>query len=261
MCLVGEFSCDEELAYFLTTPLSDTIPPQIPLAEALLLRKEKEQEDLYADPTGMVTWPGPSGRPSPESEPMDTFPKPPKRSRPTVNGKERTNGSDLARKHDGVDLAAAMRNRHPRPLDSENMDTYTPPGNLEWEHTHGVDVTSGAFPPGHPHNHHHRPGLNGISSASASSSLPPPPINGTLPVISRSQSPSYSHEDSLGPGSLNSQPRDPDSQSHTPSYEPGWTGRFTGPASGFLQSSVTAFGRAPAQNPGRTIYSQSHHPD
>jgi hypothetical protein len=216
----------------------------------------------------MVAWPGTSGRPSPESEPMDAFPKPPKRSRPTVNGKERTNGSHLtgaSRKHDGVDLAAEMRNRRPRvgskaPLESENVDTYTPPGNLEWEHAHGADATSGIFPPGHPHNHHHRSGLNGISSASTSSSLPLPPINGTLPVISRSQSPSYSREDSLGPGSLHSQPHDPDSQSHTPNYD-GWTGRFTGPASGFLQSSVTAFGRAPPQNPGRTIYSQSHHPD
>ena len=196
---------------------------------------------------------------------MDVFPKPPKRSRVTVNGKERTNGSDLASafgKHGGVDmdLTAEMRNRPPRvaPLESENVDTYTPPGNLGWE-VHEVDATSGLFPPGHPHNHHHRHDLNGTPSAS--SSLPLPPINGTLPVVSRSQSPSYSGDDSMDPGSRHSQPHDPDSQSHTPSYEPGWTGRFTGPASGFLQSSVRPFGPTPSHYPGRTIYSQSHQPD
>jgi len=211
----------------------------------------------------MVAWHGPSGMSSPKPEPMVAFPKPPKRSRATANGKERTNGSDSAsapRKQDGIYLAAEMRNHRPKvgsEARHESMDTYSPPIKLEWEHD--ADAPNGTFPPGHPHNHR-RPGLNGASSASASS-LTLPPVNGSLPGISLSRSPSYSREDSLDPGSLHSRPHDPDSQSHTPpNYEQGWQGRFTGPASGFLQSTVTSFGRVP-QNPGRTIYSQSHHPD
>lgn len=39
-----------------------------------------------------------------------------------------------------------------------------------------------------------------------------------------------------------------------------WPGQFTGPASGFLQGPAAPFGR-PTQNPGRTIYTQTHRPD
>uniref|UniRef100_A0A8H7XQ41 Transcription factor CBF/NF-Y/archaeal histone domain-containing protein n=1 Tax=Psilocybe cubensis TaxID=181762 RepID=A0A8H7XQ41_PSICU len=99
----------------------------------------------------------------------------------------------------------------------------------------------------------------------AASSLPTLSASDHLPTgLSPSHSPpyyspTYSREESVEPASIPS--RDPKSLSHSPPYDPVWTGQFTGPASGFLQGpSPSSFGR-PTQNPGRTIYSQSHRSD
>ncbi|KAF8964228.1 hypothetical protein BDZ97DRAFT_1919179 [Flammula alnicola] len=242
--------------------LSETIPAPIPLARALMLREAKERELLEDNPAMALPYSVPSVIPSPDPEAPVALPKPKKSRSSAVNGKEKTNGT--------ASTSTSSKRGSKKPpktnLQSQDMDTTIAPtpsttavaalnGSLEWQaHTGAAN--------GHPSEpvHNRRSARNGLSSASASSSLPPPPANGHAPGMPISDTSQYTPEGGYDIDSLHSPPRDPDSRSQSPPYDHTWPGQFTGPASGFLQGSVVPFGRAP-QNPGRTIYSQSHRPD
>lgn len=230
---------------------SDTIPACISLAEALLLRQRKEREMLEDNPAMALSFPMPSSAPTPDAEPtMSDIPKSTKRSRIT-NGKEKPNGS------------ASTGTRHvKRSTDAghqmQNVDIEFLSVDKEWD----MGPPNLGESSNHPRSTH-----NGISSASASSSIPPPLINGHSPGITRSLTPPLTQNGSEHDAiPLQSQYPDSRSRSPTPPFhahnDPAWPGQFTGPASGFLHGPVASFGRA-TQNPGRTIYSQntSQRPD
>lgn len=222
---------------------SDTIPAPLTLSEALELRKRKERELIEDNPALAFPYPDISAVPSPEPEHGTlSFPKPSKKAR-SVNGsgKEKMNGS-----------SSTSTKRSSKKASRQTMDIDD--GGLEWttEGLHDADGLQDSL------GHHRTDSRNGISAAF--SSIPPSSLNGHPSVISPSHSPPYSREDSLGPGSVASLSRGEGSHSQTPPYDPTWQAQFTGPASGFLQGSVAPFGRV-SQNPGRTIYSQTHRPD
>ncbi|KDR82680.1 hypothetical protein GALMADRAFT_220670 [Galerina marginata CBS 339.88] len=228
--------------------LADTIPVPLTLADALALRQQKERELFEDNPALAFPYPAPSSMPSPEPEPGSlSAPRPSKKSRAmNGNGKEKMNGSGSGSKRSSKKSSRA--NHHDQDMDVDG-------GNIDWT-VDGLHDANG--PPSDSMHNHRRSSQNGMSAAF--SSIPPPPVNGHPSVISPSHSPPYSREDSLDPGSIASQPHGPDSHSHTPPYDSAWPGQFTGPASGFLQGPVAPFGRI-SQNPGRTIYSQTHRPD
>ncbi|KAF8798793.1 hypothetical protein BYT27DRAFT_7150188 [Phlegmacium glaucopus] len=229
--------------------LGDTIPACITLAEALILRQRKEREILEDNPAM-----APSFRvPTPDAEPtMSDVPKPTKRSRGT-NGKEKINGSAST----GPQRASKKPSTAGQQMQSVDVESL--PVDKEWD----GDLAS----LGGESSNHHRSIHNEVSSASASSSIPPPLVNGHSSGISRSLTPPLTQNGSEH-GAIPLQPQYPDSHSRplTPPFhahnDPAWSGQFTGPASGFLHGPVASFGRA-NQNPGRTIYSQntSQHPD
>lgn len=227
------------------------------LAEALRLRQRRERELLEDNPAMALTekereilednpgmappWP-PQSAAIPNAEPttMSDIPKSTKRSR-SSNGKEKANGSaSTGPTNDGHQM--------------QNVDVEFLPADKEWD--------MGPASLGGENSNYLRSTHNEISSASASSSIPPP-INGHSPGISRSLTPPLSQNGSEH-GAIPLQSRYPDSHSRssTPPFQarhhPEW---FTGPASFFLRSPV-AFIPA-TQNPGRTIYSQntSQRPD
>jgi hypothetical protein len=183
---------------------------------------------------------------SPDAEPtMSNFPKSTKRSR--RENREKTNGS--------ASTGTLNRRASTRPTNAgqmQDVDVEFLSADKEWDMDRGESSS------------HSRPILNGISSASDFSSIPPPPINGHSSG-SRSLTPPLTQNGSEH-GAIPLQSRYPDSHSHSRSRSPtppfhahndsAWTGQFTGPASGFLHGPVVPFGRA-NQNPGRTIYSQS----
>ncbi|KAF9481161.1 hypothetical protein BDN70DRAFT_803975 [Pholiota conissans] len=194
--------------------LADTIPIPVTLADAFMLRQDKERELLEDNPALAIPYSNmPSAVPSPDPEPMMSHPRPQKKSRSsTTNGKERekTNGNSSSKSKHG------MKKSSRQDYDTLYPDISAPNGHLQWpNHVNGMN--------GPEEGHYRRSSRNGISSASTPS-LPPPIMNG-----------------------------------HP--TRPSWPGQFTGPASGFLAPAVPyGPGRAP-QNPGRTIYSQSHRPD
>ncbi|KAF8908968.1 hypothetical protein CPB84DRAFT_111809 [Gymnopilus junonius] len=209
--------------------LSDTIPPPLTLSEALELRKRKERELIEDNPALAFPTADISAAPSPEPEHGTlSFPKPSKKARSTNgSGKEKANGSSST----GTKRSSKKTSRQPMEVDD---------GVLEWTMED--------------------PANSGSGMSAAFSSIPPPSLNGHPSIISPSHSPPYSREDSLDPASIASQSRGEDSHSQTPPYDPTWQNQFTGPASGFLQSSVATFSHV-SQNPGRTIYSQMQRPD
>jgi hypothetical protein len=226
---------------------SDTIPNCISLAEALVLRQRKEKEMLKDNPA-MAPFSMPSAL-SPDAEPtMSDFFKPTKRSR-SNNGKEKVNGS--------ASTGTLNRFASKRPTNAghqmQDVDVEFLSVDKEWD----MDPAS----LGGESSNHPRPTHNGISPASAFSSIPPPLTNGHSSGISRSLTPPLT-QNGLEHGAIPLQSRYPDSRSRSPTppfhahNDPAWTGQFTGPASGFLHGPVVSFGRA-NQNPGRTIYSQS----
>ena len=191
----------------------------------------------------------PSSAPTPDAETtMLDIPKSMKRSRST-NGKEKINGS----------ASTGARRASKRPTNQmQNVNVEFLSVDKEW------DEGSASF--GIESSDHRRSIPNGISSASTSTSIPPPLVNGHSSGISRSLTPPLTQNGSEH-GAIPVQPQYPDSGSRslTPPFhaqnDPAWPGQFTGPASGFLHGPVPSFGRA-NQNPGRTIYSQStSHPD
>ncbi|CAA7261399.1 unnamed protein product [Cyclocybe aegerita] len=236
--------------------LSETIPPPIPLIDALMLRQEKERvllEDnpALAAPSPIPSWP-PSVSDIPPSQPTSSTSKPSKKPRPSVNGKEKSNGSHSTSK------------RGSKRMESSTYPMDDPRIHASLGGTGGRDSPSGASDfMSDPPPSHRTSGRNGTSSLSASAvSLHPPSINGQP---SRSQTPQvYSREGSLDPNA-HAQPHYPATHSASPPLEgpeePAWPPQYTGPASGFLRGSVGPFGRGPSHNPGRTIYSQNHHPD
>jgi hypothetical protein len=198
------------------------------------------------------SFPTHSSAPTPDTEPARSdLPKSTKRSRST-NGKEKVNGS----------ASTGSRRASKRPTNAghqmQNIDGEFLSVDKEW----GVDPLGGESS-NQPISAH-----NGISSASAASSIPPPLINSHSPDVSRSLTPPVIQNGSEHVANP-SQSRYPNSRSRSstppfhPHNDPTWPGQFTGPASGFLHGPVASFGRA-IQNPGRTIYSQSttsQHPD
>ena len=201
----------------------------------------------------MASFPMHSSAPTPDAEPtMSDVPKSTKRSGST-NGKEKANGSAST----GTRRASKRPTNAGHPM--QNADVEFLSVDKEWDMG---SASLGGECSNYPRSTH-----NGISSASASSSIPPPLINGHSSGISRSLTPPLT-QNSSEHGTIPSQSRYPDSHSRSPTppfhahSDPAWPGQFTGPASGFLHGTVASFGRA-TQNPGRTIYSQStsQHPD
>ncbi|KAF8195362.1 hypothetical protein BJ912DRAFT_1056618 [Pholiota molesta] len=233
--------------------LADTIPVPVSLADAFMLRQEKERELLEDNP---AMAPPASNIPSPDPEPMFSIPKPQKKSRSSIaNGKEKekaNGGSSSKSKHSSK---KSVRHEY----DAVYPDISAPNGQLQWpEHVNGLNG-----PEGDALHHHRRSSRNGISSSSAPS-LPPPMLNGHPSSLIQSQAPQYTPEGGYDIDSIHSPPRDPNSRSQTPPYGPGgptWPGQFTGPASGFLHAPAAPYAGAGPQNPGRTIYSQNHRPD
>ena len=231
---------------------SDTIPPCISLANALLLRQRKEKGMLEDNPATAPSFPTTSAQ-SPDAEPtMSDFAKSTKRSRST-NGREKTNGS--------ASTSSLSRRASKRPTNAGHQMQDVDVEFLSADKECDMDPVS----LGGESSSHSRPIHNGISSTSDFLSIPPPLINGHSSGISRSLTPPLSQNGSEH-GAIPLQSRYPDSHSHSRSRSPtppfhthndsAWTGQFTGPASGFLHGPVVPFGRA-NQNPGRTIYSQS----
>ncbi|PPQ89665.1 hypothetical protein CVT25_013852 [Psilocybe cyanescens] len=230
--------------------LADTIPSPVSLADALLLRQEKERELLEDNPALAVPFSVPSAISSPEPE-ISTISasKPHKKSR-TTNGKDKekekdkTNGSTNTNSRRGSKKSSKSNNQILEPVNVDRMDI---PGEAN-----GI-----ASQPTHNYRRSARNGLSVASSLPLPSNIDHP--TGISPSHSPPYySPTYSREESFEPTSIPS--RDPESLSHSPPYDPAWPGQFTGPASGFLQGPAPSFGRV-AQNPGRTIYSHNHRPD
>jgi len=227
--------------------LSDTIPACITLVEAMILHERKGRETLEDNPAMAPSFRMPSSAPTPDAEStVSDIPKSTKRSRST-NGKEKVNGS----------ASTGARRASKRPTTAghqmQNVDVEFLLVDKEW------DIGSASL--GGESSNHRRSTHNEISSALASSSIPPSLINGHSSGISRSLTPPLTQNGSEH-GAIPLQPQYPDSRSHSPTppfhvhNDPAWPGQFTGPASGFLHGPVASFGRA-NQNPGRTIYSQS----
>jgi len=86
----------------------------------------------------------------------------------------------------------------------------------------------------------------------------PTPISKS-PPLANGHSTSVSRSGTLTPSGTKNPSPPRESHSRSPPQAP-WDGQYTGPASGFLQGPGGPFSRPP-QNPGRTIYSQSHSPD
>lgn len=207
----------------------------------------------------------PSAIPSPDPEPSASVPKPQKKSRslPT-NGKEKekVNGSTSTSSNN---KRKSRKVPQPEPEAAYPDISTLPNDELRWpEQPNGSNGHGGEF----SQNHYRRSSRNGMPLVSASPSLPPPPplppmSNGHTSSFPHSQPPQYTPEGGYDIESIHSPPHDPDSRSQTPPYGaggPSWPGQFTGPASGFLHGSAPSYGQ-PAQNPGRTIYSQTNRSD
>lgn len=86
------------------------------------------------------------------------------------------------------------------------------------------------------------------------------PISKSTP-LANGHSTSASRSHTLTPSGTRNPSPPRESHSHSPPpQDEARNSQYTGPASGFLQGPGGPFSRAP-QNPGRTIYSQSHSPD
>ncbi|KAG5645471.1 hypothetical protein DXG03_006016 [Asterophora parasitica] len=205
--------------------LSDTIPAPISLADALSMREAKEKELFDDDPTLSTSS---SQRPSTSA------------SAPPTHSKTKLKVRNLANGHGSVSA---------RPGPMNDADAYT-----EWADTRAATASLA------------RSGSTGITIQNGRLSLParPSPLaNGHLTsstAAAASRSGTLTSAASQEPESTSVSPRhhQPPRSSPLVAQEEGpgsWPGQYTGPASGFLQGPGAPFGR-PAQNPGRTIYSQ-----
>jgi len=234
----------------------DIIPPPVSLADALMFRQDKERELLEDNPalgpmSSSPPWlPTQNWVPPPVEEPPMEYVyeemKPPKKSR-SSNGKDKVNGA-----------ASSNSKRTSKKATNGHVADETPPTDVVMTDSSSQHRSDSAS------QNHRRSGRNGSSSVSAS--IPPPATNGQTPAgPSRSETPSFSREDSMDSMSHQA-PVDYPPTAHSPPYhgqdDPEWTGpsQFTGPASGFLRGSIIPQSRS-SQNPGRTIYSQSNPPD
>jgi len=202
----------------------------ISLYEALQLREAKERELLEEDPaiTSLehISSLQSNSASGPTSSTLNA--SKPKIKKNTTNGKERVNGDVSAsssrwdsRRPDGEIRTGETRNEAEGAW-AEETDTFT-------SQVPGMESSMGVTP--------------------FSLSKTPPIANGHNSTVSRSGTltPAHSRNGGVDPPSPTVE-------------EDSWPGQFTGPASGFLQGPGGPFIRPP-QNPGRTIYSQSHQPD
>ncbi|KAH7885385.1 hypothetical protein F5I97DRAFT_1937606 [Phlebopus sp. FC_14] len=207
-------------------PHFDTIPEPIPLSIALDRRKEKEKGDLEANPAMSSAIQPHISASTPISQANG------RKAKVRINGREKgsTSMSMSASASSGADYRRDMMGDDP----PSGHDLFSVPmarssngriirSSRAAHQEIDFDEAAGSAPNGSAH----------ASDQVESWSSPASPRH---PSVTRR--PSY--------GFHNSPPHP---------FNPGWSGQYTGPASGFLQESQSAFGRI-AQNPGRTIYSQ-----
>jgi len=229
--------------------LNDTIPAPVPLAEALLMREAKEKE-LFDDDPAMST--SLSVHPTSASAPVTNAQKSRGKGR-NVNGPERRNGS----------ASTGGRERRPENRIQHGHDDTNINGTIDGD-SHGVRGEWGEWGDGHnPSRYdldHSRP--KHINGEGSTSTRPPPPSNdhSTAPSRAGTITPARSREETYGSRSPPVRHFHDSHNSPLLLQEESWTGRYTGPASGFLQGPGGPLGRV-AQNPGRTIYSQQHRTD
>ncbi|KAF8645223.1 hypothetical protein AX16_008050 [Volvariella volvacea WC 439] len=203
--------------------LEDTVPPPMPLSEALRLRTAREKELLEEDPAALSA----SAHAASQAETL------PATALTKFKGKNRTislesiNGNSHRRaKVNGIDATReptdSVRSENPWP--SEHSASQAPPERSR---------ATISLPP--------RTSLNGHASSSSSSTSGAPPPRPRNEYPSPSRLAQYA-QPPLGP------------------QEENWPGQFTGPASAFLQGPGGPFGRS-APNPGRTIYSPQSRTD
>lgn len=201
----------------------DIIPCPIPLIEALLLKREREREQLEDNPALAHLSPPPSAwmPPLPMHEAMDCDVSKRKKSR-------NANGNEYKRSK-----KSAAGNGHPAPqvthgtMDRDTSESYAD------QHTNQFKL--------------HR------QDSSAMATIPTVYINGThTPPFEEPVNATSPHPPVHYPGAH--------SPPYHSEEEPQWTGStpsYTGPASGFLQGQVPSYSPSTV-NPGRTIYSQPH---
>lgn len=209
----------------------------MPLTEALHLREAKEREILEDDPAMTATM-----HPTPP-------PMPPGLSSTVLKIKSKAHSTNGTEKANGNSSATATTSRRESSRRSDKSQRARDAADQDSEH--GDD----------------EPWLAGHDAALAGTDYYRRPRNGPAntpipksPPLANGHSTSVSRSDTLTPSGTRN-PSPPRSRSHSPPQEgPPWNGQYTGPASGFLQGPGGPFSRPP-QNPGRTIYSQSHSPD
>ena len=213
--------------------------------------REAKEKELFEDDPAMST--SLSVHPASVSAPVTNAQRGKGKSR-NANGPDRRNGSAPT---GGGERWSENRSQHGHEDTDINGTVH---GDNHGVREGWVEWVDGHDPSRYDLNHSRPPHINGEGSTSTG---PPPPSNGhsTAPSRSGTITPARSREETLG---SRSPPVRHFHDSHNspllPQEDSAWTGRYTGPASGFLQGPGGPLGRV-AQNPGRTIYSQQHRTD